>query len=282
MKIEKILNNNVAIVLDEKDHEKVVMGKGITFNKKAGEYLNESQIEKIFSLNQYELDDRLVALLAEVPLEYINISEQIIMLAKERLPGKIHNSVYVSLADHLNFAIQRHAEGIEIKNALLWEIKKLYRDYFQIGEEALSIIKDKLGVSLPEDEAGFIALHIVNAQLNENMHDTLQMTRTIQDILSMVKYHFDLEYNENSLSYHRFITHLKFFTQRMLEHSYIEDDDESMSFFVKEKYADSFQCTEKINKYIELHHQHTLTNQEKMFLSIHIEQVRMRGKDQSH
>lgn len=81
-----------------------------------------------------------------------------------RLGKRLNDSIYVSLTDHINFAIQRNQKGLDIKNALLWETKRLYKDEFAIGKEALVMVKNKTGVSLPEDEAGFIALHIVNAE----------------------------------------------------------------------------------------------------------------------
>ena len=50
MKIHKVLNNNVAVVFDEKGREKIVIGRGICFKKKAGENVKEKEIDKIFSL----------------------------------------------------------------------------------------------------------------------------------------------------------------------------------------------------------------------------------------
>ena len=99
---------------------------------------------------------------------------------------------------------------MDIKNALLWEIKRLYKEEFMCGVEAIRIIQDKLNIHLPEDEAGFIAMHIVNAELNEEMPNVIQITKLIQDILNIVKYHFQIDLDEESLNYFRFVTHLKF------------------------------------------------------------------------
>ena len=99
-----------------------------------------------------------------------------------------------------------------MKNALLWEIKRFYNHEYLIGREALSMIEKRLGVVLPEDEAGFIALHLVNASMElDSMAQTAEMTKIIQHIIGIVKYHFHMELNGYSLHYERFITHLKFF-----------------------------------------------------------------------
>lgn len=274
MKIAKILNNNVVITLSDHQGETVVMGRGIGFKKKAGDSVDESLIEKVFTLNSGEMSERYKELLAEIPLACITTADRIITLARQRLPGKLHNIVYITLTDHIHFALQRHAQGLDIKNVLLWEIKKLYPNEFALGLEALTIIAQRLETQLPEDEAGFIALHLVNAQLNDEMHNTLHITRVMQEILNIVKYHFRFDYNEEALSYHRFVTHLKFFAQRLLGKNYVDSDDDSLYQVVKDKYHESFACAGKINQHIEKHYQHQLTREEMMFLTIHIERVR--------
>ncbi|VXC49915.1 transcriptional antiterminator of the bgl operon [Enterobacterales bacterium 8AC] len=274
MKIAKILNNNVVITLNGHQEETVVMGRGIGFKKKTGDSVDESLIEKVFTLNSGEMSERYKELLAEIPLACITTADRIITLARQRLPGKLHNIVYITLTDHIHFALQRHAQGLDIKNVLLWEIKKLYPNEFALGLEALTIIAQRLEAQLPEDEAGFIALHLVNAQLNDEMHNTLHITRVMQEILNIVKYHFRFDYNEEALSYHRFVTHLKFFAQRLLGKNYVDSDDDSLYQVVKDKYHESFACAGKINQHIEKHYQHRLTREEMMFLTIHIERVR--------
>lgn len=282
MKIDRILNNNVVIVLGDRPQETIVMGKGIGFNKKPGELIDNARIEKVFSLNN-PYSDHFTALLEKVPANCISATEDIITLAKSSLTAKLHPSVMISLVDHLHYALERFAENVLIPNALLWEIKKLYVQEYNIGKAALDIIFRHTGVFLPEDEAGYIALHLVNAQLNDNMQNTMKITRFMQDIRSMVQYHFNITYNEEALSYQRFITHLKFFAQRILNNLSNGDentkpdaapDDPPLSQLVRQKYVIAHRCSEKINKYIQLHHSHTLTDDEMMFLTIHIEQLR--------
>jgi len=214
MKIAKILNNNVVVVLDEQQREQVVMGRGLAFQKRTGDELDESKIEKIFALQSDELVRRLSELLNQIPLEVMTACDRIIELARGRL-GKLQDSLYITLTDHCFFAIERLKTGQVIRNVLLWEIRRLYPKEFQIGQEARAIIAKRLGVELPEDEAGFIALHLVTAQLNSDMPDVMHITKVMQEILHIVKYQLKLDYNEESLSYHRFVTHLKLSCRRM-------------------------------------------------------------------
>ncbi|MCA6953435.1 BglG family transcription antiterminator LicT [Pectobacterium polaris] len=279
MKIAKILNNNVVTVIDENNNESVVMGRGLGFKKHSGDLLDETLIERVFVMKSGELTSRLQELLSEIPMDVITTADKIILLAKDRLPGKLQNSVYISLTDHCHFAIERHKQGVDIRNVLLWEIKRLYPKEFAVGLEALDIIEQRLAVRLPEDEAGFIALHLVNAQLDSEMPEVLQITKIMQEILNIVKYQLSLDYNEQALSYHRFVTHLKFFAQRLIGKSTVFSDDESLHDVVKERYQLSYRCAEKIQAHIIQKYQYTLTKEELMFLTIHIERVRTEGQD---
>lgn len=274
MKIAKILNNNVVTVIDEHQNESVVMGRGLGFKKQAGDTLDETLIEKVFKLKSDELTSRLSELLSEIPAEVVTTADKIITLAKSRLSGKLQNSVYISLTDHCHFAIERHKQGVAIRNVLLWEIKRLYQKEFELGQDALDIIEQRLGVRLPEDEAGFIALHLVNAQLDSDMPDVIHITKIMQEILNIVKYQLNIDYDEQALSYHRFVTHLKFFAQRLMGKKPVFSDDESLHDVVKAKYALAYQCAEKIQIHIDQKYHYILTKEELMFLTIHIERVR--------
>lgn len=272
MRIEKVLNNNVITVINDQNKELVVMGRGIAFKKKSGDLVEEDKIEKIFTDNQ-SMSDKLKSLLSEIPLEHMEVSESIINLAKMNLGKRLHDSIYVSLTDHIHFAIERFKQGLNIKNTLLWEVKKFYKDEFAIGEEALLIIHQKLGIMLPEDEAGHVALHLVNAHMNEEIPNVVNITKIMHEILNIVKYHFKIDYDEESLTYYRFITHLKFFARRLLNGTHIQNADKALYDMVREQYKGSFLCAQKIQEYIRKTYNCVLTNEEVMYLTIHIERV---------
>lgn len=275
MRIAKVLNNNVITVIDDQHRESVIMGRGIAFKKQPGDEIEEERIEKIFTLENREVSQKLMTLLSDIPMEYMDISDEIIQYAQGVLGGKLHDSIYISLTDHIHFAIERYRLGMEIKNALLWEIKRMYRKEYAIGVKALGIITDKLGVTLPEDEGGFIALHLVNSQLNVEMRDTVTMTNIVKDIINIVRRSFIIDLDEESLSYYRFLTHLKFFAQRILSGTPSNDKeaDNSLHDMVKQQYSASYACAEKIKDYALKIYGRSLSNEEMLYLTIHIERV---------
>lgn len=273
MKIAKVINNNVISVLQADGSELVIMGRGIAFQKKIGEEVDQELIQKVFALKNKKTSDNFKMLLREVPIELMVVVEEIINYAKNTLGKDLNENIYVSLTDHINFAMERHRQGIEIKNALLWDIKHLYKEEISVGLKALEQINEKFNISLPEDEAGFIAIHIINAEMNEDVANTMNITKFIQQIANIVKYYFNIEYEEDSLNYIRFITHLKFFAQRIFKGTHYENDDDYLYIMIKQKHKEAARCTEKIKSYIRSEYNHDLTNEEMLYLTIHIERV---------
>lgn len=274
MRIDKVLNNNVVIVLTESNEEMVVMGRGIAFQRKVGEEIESEKIEKTFVLEGQESSETLAALFKEIKPEIIEIATDIIKYAQSVLNTKLSNNIYLTLTDHLNYAINRTQEGIEIKNPLTWEIKKFYKAEYEIGLKALESIKTKLGVSMSEDEAASVALHIVNAkQDGQEIGITVKMTEIVQDILTIVRMQFGIVFDEDSFNYTRFITHLQYFARRMLEHATHPSGDDFLFDQVKIKYPKAFECTNRINEYLSTTHQTKLTKDEQVYLAIHIQRV---------
>lgn len=273
MKIAQVLNNNVVTVINSAEQELVVMGRGIGFKKHPGDLVDETKVEKVFKLENREVSQKLMTLLSDIPIEYVDCSDEIIRYAQTILGSKLHDSIYISLTDHIHFAIERYRQGIEIRNAILWEIKKLYRKEYVIGMKALQMIEDKLGVELTEDEGGFIALHFVNSQLNGEMSETISMTNIVKDVLRIVTRHYVFEMDEESLSYFRFLTHLKFFAQRVLGDKVSDSGDNPLHDMVKLQYPNAYVCAQKIQTYTSKIHQRNLSKDELLYLTIHIERV---------
>lgn len=272
MEISKVLNNNVAVVI-ENNEEKIVMGRGICFKKKIGDTIEPATIDKVFYLHNQEVLSRFKELVVDIPLEYLEIGEEIMDEARLSLGKALNDNIYISMVDHIYTAVVRAKDDILVKNALLWDIQRFYKEEYLIGKKALEIIEKKTGVLLPNDEAGFIALHIVNGQLDEDVHDMYEITKIMQEIENIVRYHFKIEFNEESAYYYRFITHLKFFAQRLVEHKKQNKQEDDLLEVVQVKYANAYQCVEKIAIYIKNQYNYELYDEEKLYLTIHIHRV---------
>lgn len=274
MIIHKILNNNVIVILNENKEEQVVMGRGLAFKKRVGDEVDENIVDKVFSLSDKNMTNRLQELLKNLPLEYIELSDEIIKYAKLQLGKRLNDNLIISLSDHIQTAVERHLEGIDIKNVLLWDIKRFYKDEFAVGLEALKIISNKLKVDLPEDEAGFIAIHIANSLMDETITNMYDITKVMQEILNIVKYSLNITFDEESVYFYRFVTHIKFFSQRLVTGKTFDDEnDDSLLSIIKEKYQESYKCVNKIGEFIYKKYNYIISNEEKLYLTIHIARI---------
>lgn len=275
MLIKRILNNNIVVTENSNGVEQVVCGRGIAYNKRIGSEIDESLINQVFVLKSENKNKRFQEIIANIPLEYIELADQIIDLIKIELGKKVNDTIYISLSDHLSTAIERAKEGVYITNTMLWEIQHYYGVEFAIAKKVLRVIEDSIGVKLKEDEAGFIALHIVNSEAEASeLEGTVRMTKIIQDVTSMVRMYFSMNFNTDSVYYYRFISHLKFFAQRVVNQTpYNGGSDDSLLDVIKIKYASAYKCSEKISDMIRKGYQFDLSDEEKMYLTIHIHRI---------
>lgn len=271
--IEKVINNNIISAYEKSGAEVIVMGRRIGFKKKQGEVVPADQISKIFRIKSRTLTEQFKELLANMPLERVRISDEIISHAKDHLKLKLNQSIYVTLTDHINFAIERVSQGIEPQNALLWEIKRFYPQEFQLGIYALELIHDRLGILLPEDEAGFIALHFVNAEYGTDIRDAVKFPDQMQAIVDIVERELGILLDESSLHYERFMTHIKFLIQRIYRKELLSSEDRELSLMMQRKYPREYQCSVKVAEYIMQATGCRLSEEEIMYLSVHIRRV---------
>lgn len=278
MKITRIINNNVVAAVDEQRHELVLMGNGIGFQKKLGDEVDPAVVEKQFARFDEKWMKNFQRLTNEISYEHMHMTNEIIEYAQLSLNKKLNDNLYIALMDHLNFAIQRIRQGLALSNSMLWEIKHYYNHEYRIGKEAIAIIKRHTGLDMPVDEAGFIAMHIVNAEMNMDGETSKIMTRIIQDVLNIVTYHFGIEIDEESLDYERFVTHLKFFIQRAIHEKESKIWDKSLMDMIRVQYLDAYDCASKIGAYIERTTPHRVPEEEIIYLTVHIQRLQSTSK----
>ncbi|MDO5410847.1 MAG: PRD domain-containing protein [Lachnospiraceae bacterium] len=280
MVIYKILNNNAVLSKSEDDNEIIITGKGIAFQKKAGDEIVFNDTCRIFVPESGEISQRYQELIEEIPVEYINISEQIAEDAKRTCNKKIFDTIYLTLTDHIYSVCERYKEGIRLKNDLFFEIRRLYKAEFAVGERAVELLNRTFQMELLPDEAAFIAFHIVNSELNEDsaMTDMMEVTRIIQDVIDTVSQGLCCPMNEESHSYERFIAHLKYLAQRVVSQEGYYGDDDELFFTMCMKNPEAYGCIKKIKKLMAEKYRYDLSNEEQLYLLIHIVRLMKEAK----
>lgn len=273
MKIKKILNIDAIIAISNDNKEFILIDKNIGLVTSTDALLEISTSTVQISFEHKSDLDKLSSLISETKPEFVSLTLEIINLAEHKLEKKLNNSVYLSLIDHISFAIKRYTNGINLTNPILNEIKTFHKEEFLIGIEAIKLIQERLSLDFTEDEAASIALHIVNAQLDEDLPNVINITTMMQDILTIIKYALKINFNEDDLSFHRLVTHLKFLSQRMLNNSQAKNGDEYLYLSVKTKYPDSYKCAEKVRSFLSISYDFALSMEEMTYLIIHIERL---------
>lgn len=274
MNISKIINNNVVSTYDKEGKEIVVMGKGIAFQKKAGQLIEEERIEKVFRMENAETSNRFQNLLENLPLEHIQVSNDIISHAKETLQVEMNQNIYVTLTDHINFAIERLNQGMEFQNALKTEVRVMYAKEYQIGKWALERIEQKTGFKLPDDEAASIALHIVNAEYNIRFNEIWNITNLVQGAMSVISKWLGVNIQEDNDDKEHLISNLKFLARRILENKQGKEENNPFLDMIEELINEEYQCCEEIGRYIQKEFNRKITRREKVYLAIDIKRLK--------
>lgn len=111
MKIEQIINNNVVISRDKTGNEVVVLGKGIGFNGKRNQKIDENKIVKIFVLKDEQDKSNLTSMIDELPYDVIEFGIDITEFLIKNCTKEINKRITLPLVDHIATTIYRYRQG---------------------------------------------------------------------------------------------------------------------------------------------------------------------------
>lgn len=263
----------MALTDDGKD-EVIVMSLGIGFKKKKGDIFSKAEAQKIFILQDEEVKGRYKELLKGADPVSFELAEDIISYATEKYQMKLNDIIHVTLADHIDGLLKRIREDMNLTNQLTMEIKRIYSNEFEVGEYGIKRIFEKIGICPIQDEAAFIALQFVNNQSNLHVEgQEVKVTlRFVSDVLNLVQQYFKITIEENSFSYYRFVTHLKFLCKRLYSGD-VYRDDPGLYETVSKAYPEATACVEKIIHFIQLKYKKDASTEEKAYLIIYVEKL---------
>lgn len=277
MKIKQILNNN-AVLVSKGSNECVVLANGIGFKKKIGQRIDESEVNKVFVLQTHEMVEHFSYQLSKSEPSHLLMIEKIVAYAKHQFGIEVSDYIYLTLLDHLTYTLKRIKEGIEFNSPLQWEVKRFYKNEVEVGLYALNVIKEMTGVELPQEEAISIALHFINVQSNKkDMFETTRIAKFIDDVIKIVKYELKMQFDEESFSFSRFVTHLHYFAQRIIAHDFVGNGENALYLQVKNLYPLAYKCVQKIKLYVYNTYHILISENEEVYLIIHIQKVSERN-----
>ncbi len=268
MKVIKSINNNVAHCSDSKGREVIVFGKGIGFYRPEEE-IPLGKINRTF----YNIKDTDYGILRSIPTVVINTAIYIIDMVSDELSVNYPSSKAISLADHLQFAIERKDKNIYLEMPILQDIRLLYPDEMDLAERSLRIIKNMTGVSLPRQEAGTLALHFIADRLEEKEKTVLDTAVITEECTKIIERESSVAIDRESFNYSRFATHLDYLIRRLAVSQQIESQNQELIDQVKKNYPESYSYAEKVSSYLKAQAREDITEEEVLYLVMHINRL---------
>ena len=273
--IKKVYNNNVILAFENSSKKEVILtGCGIGFGKKPNDTIDDSKIEKKFVIQDNNFESKVNKLASEIPEEVFAVSSAIIEYAEKNLNTTLDEYIYISLTDHIYFALKRYKENLPIKNELLYELRRIHKKEYEIGKWAIEYINKTFNVNFLIDEAGFIAMHIINANYRESTNKSCLIMNIINKILDIIKNYYSIEFIEDEINFDRLLTHLKFFAKRLIDKTEsIDTNNNGLLEIVKVQYKESYDCVKQIKSFIEENYTYKVNDDEVLYLILHINRV---------
>lgn len=270
--VEKVLNNNGILAIDlETQIEYIFVGKGIGFHNKENQQFERLDDVKKYKLQNEKSSEDSLSVVNNVDPIYFDISNEIILVAEQKFGG-IDTKIMLSLADHISFAIERIKNNLNISNPFTSDIRALFLEEYEVALKARDIIKEYTGVTINDDEIGYITLHIHSALTSEHVSRTMSVAILVSNMIEEIEQKFDIHINKDSLSYNRLMTHIKYMITRVLKDEELKVD---MSLYVKTEFPYAFEVAKELCAKLAKELNRTFSEVEIGYLAIHIERVRL-------
>lgn len=269
----KTINNNVVSCLDEAKQEHIVMGRGLGFGVKQGELVDQARVEKIFSITNPANLEQMKDLLARCPQPQIDFCTELIQYANQVLEHPLNEGIYLTLCDHICFAIRRAESGIGFTNALHTEVRLFYPQEYNIGCHALSEIQRRFQVSLPQDEAASIALHLVNAEHEMSLGITLKVTQALGQMIHTLESNESFQMDRSTIYYDELVIHLKFLALDLYSPRGAHQPDPAFTQLVRNVLAQEYHLAEVLTNDLEVACGKHLSEEQKAYLAVHLHRI---------
>ncbi|CAM4278647.1 PRD domain-containing protein [Erysipelothrix aquatica] len=274
-RIKKILNNNVVSAMSGLQ-EVIIVGMGVGFQGKVHAKVDNRKIEKVFELKQEDVL-KTSQLVRDIPESMFYDMYRLIDNVSKQTRINLDAHAYVTLIDHINFAMERHRSGQDIKNLMNYDLQILYGDEFQFGTRLLELVNTKYQIEMPDDEIGFLTMHIVNGAHADIKNQSSILTDTVLNCLNIVRDYYLISLKLEEAATQRITIHIKMLVQRALSDTQI-DFEENILYNVIEEFDSAYKCSLQIQEYIENRLKKKLNPQELVYLTIHLNRLEMMNK----
>ena len=269
-RIIKVLNNNGLLVYhNETGRELIFLGSGVGFGKKPTQQVAEIPGAKVYSLVTRRKEQSVLKVVNGIRPEFIEVAGRIIEEA-ESVFQEISHDILLPMADHIALAAKRAEENRQIPNPFTPDIRVLFAKEYAVALRGRDIIREMTGYEITDDEVGFITLHIHAGLSDEQVSDTLNTTRIINEGISMIERTFHRKLPEDSLAYTRLMSHLYYMIARTRRGELTQVD---FNDFIFSNYPKTGETAREVCRFMEQELKKPVGKEEIGFLAIHIQRV---------
>ena len=267
MIVSKPLNNNAIIALDDDNKEVIILGPGVGFYAKKGDMVDKTKIQKIFTLQR---NDKLLNFLESISEEYLLLTEEICEYAEKKHQLDLKEEVHIALTDHIKFAIDRLKDNVPIDNPFVIDLKRFYPKEWDTGLYAKNLIEERFNIKVPDEEAGYIAMHIVANDYNADKKEVVKVLAISDMSLNYIKSHYDVCEDETSIAYARLVAHVRFFAARYYENREADKKDAVLNETIEDIFKDEVKCINGLSHVLEKEYGREISVSERNYLVLHL------------
>ncbi len=242
-RVVKALNHNAVLAADVTDQkEYLLMGKGIGFGKKVSEQFEADESCRVYSLTDRKERNDAQNLAKTIDPEFLEIANMVLDEA-EKVFGHIDRNILFPLADHISYAVERIRRNETISNPLTEDIRILFHMEYKVASCVIPLLESRFGISIGEDEVGYITLHVHSAIDDEKVSDAMQTARAVRECIHIVEESMGKKIDVMTLSYNRLMNHVRYMIVRALEGEKLKL---SLNDYMQVKYPEEFALATKI------------------------------------
>ncbi|MBT1170863.1 PRD domain-containing protein [Bifidobacterium sp. SO4] len=279
MEILRVFNNNVVLAKGADGGEVILTGRGLGFQAKPGQTVDESKVVRTFVPADGRDPDHLAQMLSDIDPETIRTvvgAMQEAGLGERELAS---TTLVLALSDHIAGAIARQRRGIEVTYPLVGEVRNLYPREYEQGRALLAAINRGLDTPLPDGEETSLAMHLVNAGFSTgDLTYTYTMTGVIQQMLDIIEHSYGITLDRESVNVGRFITHLRYLFIRIHQNRQLSDEPVPIVDAIRTAYPEAMRCAATIRRLLELRLDADISEDEVAYLAMHVARVTSDGE----
>lgn len=265
------INHNAAICEDGAGRQLIALGRGIGF----GDMPHEVDLDAV-TRTFYGIDSKYLAFIDEVDPDVLEFSAQLADIVTGQVSYELSPNLPITLADHIQFAIQRARDHMIVSMPLSRDLEQLHPIEYRLGEMAVNGIQKTFDVRMPKSEAAGVAMSIVNAAVKPSDRRVLaerREERLLDKTVAIIEDELGVTVDRTSFAFTRFATHVRYLLDRVAKGEPIDTENSSLYEVLVAQYPAAARCADRVDGLIQDSFGEPLAKEELVYLIMHVNRV---------